>query len=96
MKVFIGIFLIILVVINLLLSLKIIDYIDNSVNPYIIILKSIKNYTKNLFTDRNKFGIIISSIILFISIPAIILCFILQIVIWIMTSLYMIYELGSK
>ena len=72
-----------------------IDKLDLNKNKFSILIR-IKNFTKNLFYNKNYFGITLSLFIFIISLPAILIFALLQIIILIICLCRYMWELGKK
>ena len=59
-------------------------------------LVALKEFIEELFYDRNYFGILLSAVVFILVIPAMIMIFVTQIILWICMILGYIYNLGNK
>lgn len=84
---------IIWIFISMFIAIRIAINIDDESCMIII---GIKDYIYNLFIDKNLFGIILSIIMLIISIPALFLILILQLIEWLFEFLLWVWKLGNK
>lgn len=60
------------------------------------VLCSLKNTIPDLFTNKNIFGIFLSSIIILINIPGIIFIVLVELLLWIICLFVTIYDLGTR
>ena len=66
---------------------------DNYKNGCLI---SLKDFTEELFLERNLFGIILSIVIFIIAIPAMLLIIMIQVLFWIGYAIGWLWRLGDK
>ena len=59
-------------------------------------LVALKEFIEELFYDRNCFGMLLSSVVLILSVPAILIVIATQTIFWIGMALGYIYNLGNK
>lgn len=78
------------IVIGFIISVK----ADNDRDKYIT--TTLKNYIRELFIERNCFGMFISSIVFIIGIPTYLIIILIQITILIENLFMMIWNLGDK
>lgn len=91
MEVLLGIFAIIEVVVNIIFIITLDIGIDNS-TPH----KALKNWFEKLFHNRNILGKILSSVIVTLFIPGIIIGYGMELIIIIGTLYLFIWDLGKK
>ena len=88
----------ILVVVEILATIVIgfliADKADKDRNKYIT--TALKNYIKELFISRNYFGIVLSTIVFIIGIPAFLMIIYLQAMACIVKLLKVMWKLGNK
>ena len=60
------------------------------------LISPMKEYFVNLFYNKNLFGIILNILIVIFLIPGIIICLVIELILWIMLLVMTIYELGNK
>ena len=93
--------LIVFMIIELFITLGIGCYIAYKVENQFkyernFVLSSLWYYIKNLFTEKNWFGYIISLLVFILSIPAFIILLIIEAVGWICILFRIIWDLGNK
>ena len=81
---------------NIMLALYIGVRVDENVDARTSIMIAIKNFVQELFSDKNWFGIVLSSIALIIAMPALLLVFLMQVFYWLIVLVMIIWSLGSK
>lgn len=70
--------------------------VDENADARTSVMMVIKNFVKELFSDKNWFGIVLSSIVLIIAMPALLFVFFIQVVYWLIILVMIIWSLGSK
>ena len=91
-----GIILVVWLFLSIMLALYIGVRVDENADARISVMIAIKNFVQELFSDKNWFGIVLSSIILIIAMPALLLVFLIQVVNWLIVLVMIIWSLGSK
>ena len=81
---------------NIMLALYIGVRVDENIDARMSVMITIKNFVQELFSDKNWFGIVFSSIVLIIIMPALLFVFLLQVFYWIIVLVMIIWSLGSK
>lgn len=61
-----------------------------------IVLSALFDFIKNLFVGRNIFGIIFGLIVFILSLPAILILLLVEVVMWLIFLFAMIWDLGNK
>ena len=79
---------------TIVIGFLIADKADKDRNEYIT--TALKNYIKELFIGRNYFGIVLSTIIFIIGIPAFLMIIYLQAMAYIVKLLKTMWKLGNK
>ena len=92
----IAIILVVWLFLNMMLALYIGARVDENTDARISVMIAIKNFVQELFSDKNWFGIVLSSIVLIIAMPAFLVVFLTQVVIWLIVLVMIIWSLGSK
>lgn len=93
-KTIIEIILIFEVIVSIMIGATIAEKADNERNK--IITTALYNYIKELFVNRNLFGIILSAIVFVFGIPAFLIIILIQLVILFCRLLVIIWNLGNK
>ena len=81
---------------NIMLALYISIRVDENADARTSVMIAIKNFVQELFSDKNWFGIVFSSIVLIITMPALLFVFLLQVFNWLIVLVMIIWSLGSK
>ena len=81
---------------NIMLALYIGVRVDENIDARMSVMIAIKNFVQELFSDKNWFGIVFSSIVLIIIMPALLFVFLLQVFYWLIVLVMIIWSLGSK
>ena len=81
---------------NIMLALYIGVRVDENVDARTSVMIAIKNFVQELFSDKNWFGIILSSIILIIVMPALLFMFLMQVFYWLIVLVMIIWSLGAR
>ena len=79
---------------TIIIGFLIADKADKDRNEYIT--TALKNYIKELFIGRNYFGIVLSTIVFIIGIPAFLMIIYLQAMVCIVKLLKTMWKLGNK
>ena len=79
---------------TIVIGFLIADKADKDRNEYIT--TALKNYIKELFIGRNYFGIVLSTIVFIIGIPAFLMIIYLQAMAYIVKLLKTMWKLGNK
>ena len=79
-----------------MLALYISIRVDENADARTSVMIAIKNFVQELFSDKNWFGIVFSSIVLIITMPALLFVFLLQVFYWLIVLVMIIWSLGSK
>ena len=93
-KTIIEIILIFEVIISIMIGTTIAEKADNERNK--IITTALYNYIKELFINRNLFGIILGVIVFVFGIPSFLIIILIQLVILFCKLLVIIWNLGNK
>ena len=93
-KTIIEIILIFEVIVSIMIGTTIAEKADNELNK--IITTALYNYIKELFVNRNLFGIILGAIVFVFGIPAFLIIILIQLVILFCRLLVIIWNLGNK
>ena len=91
MKLLLGIFAIIEIIVNIIFVVHLDIGIDDS-TPH----KALKKWFEKLFHNRNIFGKILSSLIVILFIPGIIIGYLMELIIIIGAVCLIIWDLGKK
>ena len=81
---------------NIMLALYISIRVDENADARTSVMIAIKNFVQELFSDKNWFGIVLSSIVLIIAMPALLFVFLVQVFYWLIVLVMIIWSLGSK
>ena len=95
LEVIITILIMFYIVFNLIVTLGITSQVNDN-DTKIGGLIAIKEFIEELFYDRNCFGMLLSTVVLILSVPAILIVIATQIIFWIGMALGYIYNLGNK
>lgn len=93
-KTIIEIILIFEVIVSIMIGTTIAEKADNERNK--IITTALYNYIKELFINRNLFGIILGVIVFVFGIPSFLIIILIQLVILFCKLLVIIWNLGNK
>lgn len=91
-----AIILVVWLFLNIMLALYISIRVDENADARTSVMIAIKNFVQELFSDKNWFGIVFSSIVLIITMPALLFVFLLQVFYWLIVLVMIIWSLGSK
>lgn len=94
LEIIICILVIVEILATLIIGFLIADKADKDRNKYIT--TALRNYIKELFVNRNYFGIVLSTIVFIIGIPAFLMVMFLQIIACIIKLFVTMWKLGNK